>query len=186
MREHHRKARRRADFSDHRRDRVRRSRLRSPPRPPCLFSRIRDSFSTSGVARALASGCRPAARSEGWPMSPYQAWYGSNVWSVVYLPEAEADLRRPAGSRAGSGTERGREAEVPWTETPLSPLEQGAGCPGSARAAPAGRAILLARFVPIGDTFVIAAVGRDAKADSGGFELACGRATQRLAKVEDD
>jgi hypothetical protein len=119
-------------------------------------------------------------------MSRYHAWYDSCMWSVAYLPEAEAEHDElPAAEQVAirNAVEK-LQTLGPQLRFPHSSKAMGADDLRELRPR-AGRCAWRALYRRIGNTFVIAAIAPDGGASSGGFAAACFRAEQRLAKVED-
>jgi|HubBroStandDraft_5_1064220.scaffolds.fasta_scaffold1166534_1 hypothetical protein len=109
------------------------------------------------------------------------------MWSVVYLPEARAE-REALGARERVALDNAVEklqSIGPALPFPHSSAVRTAEYLRELRSR-GGRSSTRALYRRIRETFVIAAIGPDGKADPGGFALACERALDRLVKVEDD
>jgi len=108
------------------------------------------------------------------------------MWSVVYLQEAEAELRDLPGTEQAAIRHAVEKLKAigPRLGDPHTSKVQGADDLRELRPR-AGRCAWRAFYRRIADTFVIGAVGPEAKSDPRGFGAACFEAAQRLAKVED-
>lgn len=109
------------------------------------------------------------------------------MWEVVYLPEAEderADL--PARDRVAVDNAvaklKALGSALPY---PHSSNVEGADDLRELRPQ-AGKSPWRPLYRQVGDPFVIAAIGPEAKKNKRGFDKACQHATDRLAKLEED
>lgn len=109
------------------------------------------------------------------------------MWSVVYLPEAEQEHDEMPGAErlALYNAIRKLESIGPALPYPHSSDVRGAASLRELRLR-AGRSQWRALYRQVGGSFVIAAVGPEARHDPRGFARACDRALQRLGKLEED
>ena len=109
------------------------------------------------------------------------------MWSVIYLPEAEAELGDLPATEQVAIRNAVEKLKVLGPQLPFPHSSDVRGADDLREQRPRrGHRAWRAVYRRIGNAFVIGAIGPDAKADSGGFAAACFRAGQRLAKVEDD
>jgi len=109
------------------------------------------------------------------------------MWNVAYLPEAadeRADL--PARDRVAVDNAVAKlEAMGPALPYPHSSNVEGWNDLRELRPQ-AGKSPWRPLYRKVGDRFVIAAVGPEAKKDKRGFDKTCERAIDRLTKLEED
>jgi hypothetical protein len=107
-------------------------------------------------------------------------------WTVVLLPQAEAELRQlPATERvAVLNAAKKLEALGPDLGYPHSSAVRDADRLRELRRR-GGRSAWRAFYRRLGDVFVVAAVGSEAEAEPRGFKRAVAAAEQQLEEVED-
>jgi len=109
------------------------------------------------------------------------------MWEVAYLPEAvDERAELPARDRAAVDNAVAKlEAIGPALPHPHSSNVEGWNDLRELRPQ-AGKSPWRPLYRKVGDRFVIAAVGPEAKKNKRGFDKACERAIDRLAKLEED
>lgn len=108
------------------------------------------------------------------------------MWTVLYLPEAEDERRRlPAAERnALINADRKLQALGPQLPYPHSSAVKGADRLRELRPR-GGRSPWRSLYRQIGDAFVVAAVGPEARVDGRKFDAACRAAERRLSQIEE-
>jgi hypothetical protein len=111
----------------------------------------------------------------------------AGVWDVFYLPEAEeerTDLPKKERNSLDNAVEKLKQIG-PTLPFPHSSNVQGWDDLRELRPR-SGQSPWRALYRQVGEPFVIAAIGPEAKKDRRGFNKACQRAVERLAELEED
>jgi hypothetical protein len=119
------------------------------------------------------------------PRTRYQAWYGREVWTVVYLPEAEHERGElPTEEQVAiHNAVKKLEAIGPSLRYPHS--SQVKGSRGLRELRPrGGHCAWRPLYRRAGDRFIIAAIAPDGAKDRAAFSRSCANAQERLAKLE--
>lgn len=104
----------------------------------------------------------------------------------MYLPEAQRERSRLADKEIAAiiNADAKLEALGPDLGYPHSSAVR--GMPGLRELRPrGGRSRWRAFYRRVGDVFIVAAVGPEARVDNNGFRRACKAATNRIAKIEE-
>jgi hypothetical protein len=111
----------------------------------------------------------------------------ADVWNVVYLPDAEDERARlPVKERNSLDNAVEKLVQIgPTLPFPHSSNVQGWEDLRELRPR-SGKSPWRALYRQVGDPFVISAIGPEARKDKRGFNRACQRAVERLAKLEED
>jgi hypothetical protein len=118
-------------------------------------------------------------------LTRYQAWYGRKVWTVVYLPEAEAERDELPGKDRMAMYNAVKKLEALGPDLPFPHSSQVKGSPRLRELRPrGGHCAWRALYRRAGDRLVIAAIAPDGAKDRAAFSRGCDRAQDRLAKLE--
>jgi hypothetical protein len=109
------------------------------------------------------------------------------MWRVVYLREAEEERAKLPKEERNSLDNAVEKLEQLGSRLPFPHSSNVQGQDDLRELRPrSGQSPWRALYRQVGDPFVIAAIGPEAKKDNRGFNRACQQAAERLAKLEDD
>ena len=119
------------------------------------------------------------------PMTRYQAWYGREVWTVVYLPEAEHERGELPPEEQVAIHNAVKKLEAIGPRLPYPHSSQVKGSHGLRELRPrGGHCAWRPLYRRAGDRFIIAAIAPDGAKDRAAFSRSCADAQERLAKLE--
>jgi len=108
------------------------------------------------------------------------------VWAVVFHPEAENELARLAATERVAMLNAVEKLKALGPTLPFPHQSNVQGSTGLRELRPrAGRSRWRGCYGQIGDVFVVAAIGPEAKVDPRGFTRAVRAAATRLAAIEE-